>query len=135
MAKTQPSLTRAQLDYAERRINLIAHDKLSKAIDKLGACPKVPRLSYDEKKQMVLSGKAKIKSIIRAYDNDEMTVQFEFPEPPDAKKIMAAAEKWKKARDAEQAKIDASKTKLLDTLHLCGDGGAALALIEKFANE
>lgn len=122
-------LTKAQIEYARRRIRTLLNDKFEKETSALVKPKTNKELTNEEKWDMVLAGKAKLSPAFgykKRYDCIYLD-NFDFPID---KKAAAAMEQYKTAESVLRSKYEALEVQAMDKLMLSGDADAALALIE-----
>lgn len=131
-------LNKAQIEYAFQRINEAVSRKVAA---KIGEAPqqKIPEMSFDDKYAAIASGdpkRAKLKSRGEVSEYTDLDDAYTYP----AHEVKVAAahkpmEEWSKKKQAAQKTVAAQAQKIKDKIMLSGDADAALALIDRFAEE
>lgn len=123
-----PTLTRTQLEHARQRVAQTAAERLTAFKEKLGKAPHCADFTTEEKKALILSGKAKLIDINYygyAYNN------YTYPQTAEMKKANVAHKEWTKKVQAEQARLNKIQASVIDELVMSPDGMDALARIAK----
>lgn len=133
-----PALTKTQLDHAKAKVAALVTARMAAFTGAAGPKPKVPQYTPEERRAMILDGRATIKQELD-FENTcnyaSIASRFNFPLTGAMVSAQLAADAWQKAHDDEHAKVCAIKERVIDELVMSPDGMAALTKIaEAFAS-
>jgi hypothetical protein len=127
-----PALTKTQLDHAKQKVENARNKALAKFRESLGDEPVVPKYTADEKKAMILDGRAKPKKDLDFEESIRycsFSDQFKYPVTSAMIKAADNLKVWEAALEHEQKRLAIIEERLVDELVMSPDGMAALAKI------
>jgi hypothetical protein len=127
-----PTLTKTQLDHAKQKVENTRNKALAKFRESLGDEPVIPEYTADEKKAMILDGRARPKKDLDFEENVRYVPFSDLFDYPTTGAMVEAADNlkvWEAALKVEQKRLAIIEERLIDELIMSPDGMAALAKI------
>ena len=127
-----PALTKTQLDHAKQKVETARNKALAKFRESLGPKPKAMQYTAEEKKAMILDGRAKPEKDLNFEDSVRYRVftdLFEYPQTDAMIKSAKIVEVWNAALECERQRLAEIEERLIDELVMSPNGMTALAKI------